>query len=50
MSTVTIEIASDVAEDKFDYWLEVRKYISSPCNPGCHGFYVEFTMGEGTNE
>ena len=23
MSTVTIEIAGDVAEDKFDYWLEV---------------------------
>ena len=29
MSTVTIEIASDVAEDKFDCWLEVSSYCIS---------------------
>lgn len=27
MSTVTIEIAGDVPEDKFDIWLEVRTLL-----------------------
>ena len=31
MSTVTIEIAGDVAEDKFDCWLEVSVWSTQYC-------------------
>ena len=52
MSTVTIEIAGDVAEDKFDFWLEVSDIF--PTMPlwcsYCHACCVEFTVGEDSSE
>lgn len=47
MSTVTIEITSDVAEDKFDCWLEVSDMLSTTSYHACCTGHI---VGEDTSE